>query len=220
MATKSTIAIIGSSGRMGSAIAKSLAKRGHKLLLFGRSSTVTDGFAEELASSYPESEIEGIDCQVNACWEADIIILAVPYSAEAEVAAQIKPYVTQKIVISISNPMTENMDGMLTPPHSSSAEELQELLRDAHVVKAFNTNFAKNFDEPIINGQPVDSYIAGDNESAVQIVSNLVADIGFRAITVGKLATSHTLEHMQLLLIQLNIEKGYEWQAGWKVLHH
>ena len=36
MATKKTIAIIGASGNMGSAIAKSLAKSPYRLLLFGK----------------------------------------------------------------------------------------------------------------------------------------------------------------------------------------
>ncbi|MEO5781727.1 MAG: hypothetical protein ABIQ07_00560 [Ginsengibacter sp.] len=36
MATKKTIAIIGASGNMGSAIAKSLAKSQYRLLLFGK----------------------------------------------------------------------------------------------------------------------------------------------------------------------------------------
>lgn len=219
MATKPTIAIIGSTGRMGTAIAKSLAKGNHRLLLFGRSAEEAARLGADIATAYPQSETEGIDCQVDACWEADIVILTVPHAAEAAVAERIKPYVTKKIVISIANPMNETMDGMAIPPDTSAAEELQRLLPDAHVVKAFNTTFAADFAEPVIAGQQVDAFVAGDNEQAVKTVSELVASAGFRPVIAGKLAVSRTLEHMQLLLIRLNIENGYNWHAGWKILH-
>ncbi len=219
MATKPTIAIIGSTGTMGSAIAKSLAKRGHRLLLFSRSEEHADTLSKDMLALHPASDVEGMSCPVDASWEADIIILAIPYAAEAEVAERIRPYVTQKVVISISNPMNETMDGMVTTPASSAAAELQHLLPDAHVVKAFNTTFAADFAQPIIDGKQVDAFIAGDNAQAVQMVSQLVSDVGFRPVIAGKLHVSHTLEHMQLLLIQLNIEKGYNWHAGWKILH-
>lgn len=219
MATKSTIAIIGSTGRMGSAIAKSLAKTDYRLLLFGRSAEQADTLSHDIASLHPTSEVEAIDCQADACWEADIIVLAVPYEAEAEVAERIRPYVTQKIVISLSNPLNKEMTGLVTPTDTSAAEELQNLLPDAHVVKAFNTTFVADITQPTIGGQQVDTFVAGDHTQAVNTVSDLVAAIGLRAIKAGNLSTSRTLEHMQLLLIQLNIENKYNWQAGWKILH-
>lgn len=56
MATKPTIAIIGSTGTMGSAIAKSLAKRGHRLLLFSRSEEHADTLSKDMLALHPASD--------------------------------------------------------------------------------------------------------------------------------------------------------------------
>ena len=220
MKTKSTIAIIGSTGTMGSAIAKSLAQGRNRLLLFGRDEEKLDALHRDIRAQHGEADVAAIGCPKDASWEADIVILAVPYAAEAAIAEKIKPYVTQKIVVSIANPMNETFDGMVTPADSSAAQELQRLLPDAHVVKAFNTTYAANFAEPVIAGKPADAFVAGDDEQAVHMVTELVQDTGLNPVVAGGLAVSHTLEHMQLLLIQLTVKNKYNWHAGWKILHN
>jgi len=220
MKTKSTIAVIGSTGNMGSAIAKSLARGRNRLLLFGRDEAKINTLQNDIRALNSDAEVEAMGCPKDASWEADIVILAVPYAAEAAVAEEIKPYVTQKIVISIANPMNETFDGMVTPADSSAAQELQRLLPDAQVIKAFNTTYAANFAEPVIAGKPVDAFVAGDDEQAVQTVTELVESMGLHPVVAGGLAVSHTLEHMQLLLIQLTVRNSYNWHAGWKILYH
>src|SRR5690606_15485174 len=158
MKTKSTIAIIGSTGNMGSAIAKSLAKGHNRLLLFGRDEAKLTTLQNDIRTLNNDADAEVIGCPRDASWEADIVILAVAYTAEAAVAEEIKPYVTQKIVISIANPMNGTFDGMVTPADSSAAQELQRLLPDAQVVKALNTTYAANFAEPVITGKPADAF--------------------------------------------------------------
>lgn len=218
MKAKTTIAIIGSTGNMGSAIAKSLAKGNHRLLLFSRGIEKLDALKAEIRQINADAMVEPVACPADASWEADIVILAVPYAAEAEIAEKIRPYVTQKIVISMANPMNETFDGMVTPADSSAAQELQRLLPDAHVVKAFNTTYAADFVEPIIDGKQVDAFVAGDDERAVETVVDLVKTAGFNPVFAGGLSVSHTLEHMQLLLIQLTVKNKYNWHAGWKIL--
>ncbi|HWL00087.1 MAG TPA: NAD(P)-binding domain-containing protein [Parapedobacter sp.] len=220
MKTKSTVAIIGSTGNMGAAIAKSLVKGRDRLLLFGRDEAKLNALHKDIHALNSEADVAAIGCSKDASWEADIVILAVPYAAEAAVAEEIKPYVTQKIVISISNPMNETFDGMVTPADSSAAQELQKLLPDAQVVKAFNTTYAANFTEPVIAGKPADAFVAGDNKQAVQTVVELMESMGLHPMMAGGLAVSHTLEHMQLLLIQLTVKNNYNWHAGWKILHN
>lgn len=216
---KQTIAIIGASGNMGSAIARSLAKGKYKLLLCSNDNEKAEAQVKEIKGLHPDADVEGIDCSVIAGWEADIIILAVPYSAEKEIASKIKEVANQKIVISIANPMNDNFDGLVTAPDTSAAEELQKLLPNSKVVKAFNTTFAADFSTPVIDGKQVDAFVAGDDDEAVETVTELVKTAGFRPLVAGKLATSGTLERMQLLLIQLGMRNNYNWLAGWKILH-
>jgi predicted dinucleotide-binding enzyme len=159
-------------------------------------------------------------CTKEASWEADIIIPAVPYGAQEEVAERIKEVANQKIVVSIANPLNETYTGLTTNGDTSAAEELQKLLPHSKVIKAFNTTFAANFSTPLINGQRADAFIAGNNEEALQTVSELVSTAGFNPIISGNLSHSRSLESMQMHLIQLSIKYNYNWLAGWKVLHN
>ncbi|CAM3748270.1 NAD(P)-binding domain-containing protein [Pontibacter korlensis] len=214
-----TIAIIGASGNMGSAISKSLAKGNYRLLLCANELDKVQAVVDEIKVNNPAAEVEAIDCTREASWEADIIIAAVPYAAEQEVAEKIREVANQKIVISIANPLNDTYDGLVTAPDSSAAEELQKLLPNSKVVKAFNTTFAADFSTPVIDGKQADAFVAGEDEAAVQTVAELVSTAGFNPIVAGGLAVSGTLERMQLLLIQLNMKYGYNWLAGWKILH-
>ena len=220
MQTKQTIAIIGAAGNMGSALAKSLAKGNYRLLLFTEGNKDTGGLVREIKAINPGADVESIDCSYNASWEADIIISAVPYGAETELADKIREVANQKIVISIANPLNETYDGLVTGPGSSAAEELQKLLPHSKVVKAFNTTFAGDFATPVIDGKQVDAFIAGNDAEALEVTSELVQTAGFNPIIAGDLPVSRTLENMQLLLIQLGMKYNYNWLAGWKVLHN
>lgn len=220
MSTKQTIAIIGASGNMGSAISKSLSKGNNRLLLFANEKEKADALVQDIKSSSSAAEVETLECPADASWEADVIILAVPYQAEQEIATRIKEVANQKIVISIANPLNETYNGLVTAPDTSAAEELQKLLPNSKVVKAFNTTFAADFSTPVIDGKQVDAFIAGNDEEALQTVSELVSTAGFNPIVAGGLSVSRTLENMQLLLIQLGMKYNYNWLAGWKILHN
>lgn len=217
MQQKQTIVIIGATGSMGSAIAKSLAKGSNRLLLFSNHPEQSKALAEQISTA--DSVAEAIDCSYNASWEADIIILAVPYGAEKELAEKIRQVSSQKIIISISNPVNEDFSGLVTDPSTSAAEELQKLLPHSKVVKAFNTTFAADFSTPVINGLQADAFVAGNDNEAVKTVVELVKTAGFNPVVAGDLTVSGTLERMQLLLMQLTMKNNYNWLAGWKILH-
>lgn len=220
MKTKQTIAVIGATGNMGAAISKSLSKGNNRLLLFANNKEKVETLVNEIRSANNDAEVEAQDCPTNASWEADIIILALPYPAQQEVAAKIKEVANQKIVISIANPLNEAYNGLVTAPDTSAAEELQKLLPNSKVIKAFNTVFAADFATPVIDGKQADAFIAGDDDTALTTVSELVTTAGFNPIVAGELHVSRTLENMALLLIQLTMKYNYNWLAGWKVLHH
>jgi 8-hydroxy-5-deazaflavin:NADPH oxidoreductase len=220
MATKQNIAVIGATGNMGSAISRSLAKGNYRLLLKANNEDKLNQLVNEIKTGNPTADVEAMVCPKDASWEADIIIAAVPYAAEKEVADKIREVATQKIVVSISNPLNETYDGLVTSPGTSAAEELQKLLPHSKVIKAFNTTFAADFSNPVIDGKQVDAFIAGDDEEALETVSKMVSTAGFNPVNAGKLSVSGTLESMQLLLIQLGMKNNYNWLAGFKILHN
>src|SRR5689334_18533188 len=138
MATKKTIAIVGATGSMGSAIAKSLSRNdNYRLLLMSREQQRLDDLKLQLEKS--GAEVFAIGCAREASWEADIIIVATPYETEKEIAERIREVAAGKIVISITNPLNSSFSDLVTPTDTSSAEELQKLLPNSKVVKAFNT---------------------------------------------------------------------------------
>src|SRR5690349_9077375 len=82
MQTKQTIAIIGATGNIGSAVSKSLARDNYKLLLCAKDFDKLQVLINDIKEGSPAADLEGIDCPMVAGWEADIIILAVPRQDE------------------------------------------------------------------------------------------------------------------------------------------
>ena len=193
MATKKTIAIIGASWDMGSAFAKALANSNYRLLLMSRDKNKVGKLSAYLKGKNPTAEIEVIECEKEACWEADIILLAVPYRVEKEVAEKIREVTTQKVVIDVSNPLNESYDHLITAPGTSAAEELQKALPNSKVVKAFNTIFATDFTQAIKGGKQIKTFIAGDDQEAVQTVSEMATAMGFKPVLCGSLSASRNI---------------------------
>ena len=215
MATIKTIAIVGATGSMGSAIAKSLSKKGrYRLLLMSKNQDKLVDLKLQLDKTKTSSEIFAVSCAREASWEADIIIVATPYGAEKEVAEKIREVATGKVVISISNPLNSSYN--VTSRDTSAAEELQKLLPYSKVVKTFNTTFAADFVMPVIDGKTAEAFIAGNNSDAVETVSEIIKTAGFNPVVVGDLTVSRALERMQLLLTQLIMKNSYNLVAGWK----
>jgi len=217
--TKQTIVIIGAGGNMGSAIAKNIAGGNYRLLLFDKNPEKLSALIPKIKKRTPHVDLETMDCANDCSWEADIIIMAVPHEAEKEIADKIRDVATQKIVVSIANPVDENFSTLTTDGDVSAAEKLQRWLPHSKIVKAFSTTFAADFEQPVINGQKLDAFIAGDDEQALESVSDLVKTAGFNPIAIDDLVFSRTLERMQFLLMQIIVKNDFKWLAGWKVLH-
>ena len=69
---------------MGSAITKSISKGPYRLLLKGNDQTALDTLVDEIKNTNVKAEVEAAVCPTEACWEADVIILAVPFEAEKD----------------------------------------------------------------------------------------------------------------------------------------
>jgi predicted dinucleotide-binding enzyme len=220
MATVKTIAIVGATGNMGSAIAKSLSNGNYRLLLMAEEQVKLDKLKTELIKSGATTEFELNTCAKEASWEADIIVVATPYGTEQEVADKIREVSVGKIVISISNPMDSDYSKVVTSPNTSAAEELQKMLPYSKVVKTFNTTFAGDFISPIIAGQKADTFIAGNSGEAVDTVSGIIKTAGFNPVVAGDLTVSRALENMELRLVQLGIKYKYNWLDRWQMLQN
>ena len=149
----------------------------------------------------------------------DVVILAVPYTAEAEIIQQYYVQLPGKILVNITNPLNATYDGLATPPGSSDAEEIAKLApAGTRVVKAFNTTFARTLITGQVAGQPLDVFIAGDDAAAKATISHLVEAGGLHAIDVGPLSRARQLEGMGFLGITLQGPLGTHFMSAWKLL--
>ena len=149
----------------------------------------------------------------------EVVILAVYYPGALEIARDLGDRLAGKVVVDIANPLNEIFDGLAPAPGTSAAEELAgSAPSGARIVKAFNTSFSGTLVERQVAGQPLDVFLAGDDEGAKETVSQLVRDGGPRAIDVGPLERARQLEGLGLLGITLQQPLGLNFQSAWKLI--
>lgn len=201
------IAIIGT-GNVGSALGTSLTRRGHRVVFAGRDAGKAAKVAAGIGASAAPSPAE-------AAAAADVVVLAVPFTAAESVAAAIAPVTAGKVVIDTTNPLKPDYSGLSTGDGPSGAERLAAVLGSARVVKAFNTLFATNQANPVAQGMTLDALYAADDEEAAATVAGLAGEIGFRPVKVGPLAAARELEALAWLNIRLQLLSGGSWQTAY-----
>ena len=149
----------------------------------------------------------------------DVVVLAVWYGTNIEIAKQLGDKLAGKVVVDIANPLNETFTGLATAPGTSSAEELAKAIAPgAKVVKAFNTTYAGTLVAGEVAGKPLDVFIAGDDEDAKAKVAQLVEDGGLNVIDAGPLQMAQHIEAMQFLHIALQEKMGTNWGSTIKIL--
>lgn len=96
--TKQTIAIIGSSSPVGTALAKGLCRENYRLLLFEQNSDESKILSDEIYSSFKEADVEVLECTHHASWEADIIYIEYQEPELKKISEKIKNVSTQKLI--------------------------------------------------------------------------------------------------------------------------
>ncbi|TPW29192.1 NADPH-dependent F420 reductase [Martelella alba] len=200
------IAIIGT-GNIGSGLARTFAKTRHGVVVADRKG------GQALADTLKG---EGLTVQAasiaEAVAQADAIIFAVPYGAVAAIAAEAD--FEGKIVIDVTNPITEDFSALSVSGESSAAEEIAKLLPAARVVKAFNTVFAGLYGGSFtFGGHTLQTFVASDDEAARDAVISLAKDAGFDARNAGGLKNARYLEPLGFM----NIQFGYMLGQGTEI---
>ncbi len=210
------ITIIGS-GNMGRGIGTRAVAGGHSVTFVDANPEVAEKAAADLKSAAKNGatvSAANLDAELG-----DVVVLAVWYGTNIEIAKQLGTKLAGKVVVDIANPLNSTYDGLATAPDSSSAEDLAKVVAaGAKVVKAFNTTFAGTLLAGAVAGQPLDVFIAGDDADAKSKISQLVTDGGMRAIDAGPLHRARQIEAMQLLHITLQGALGTGWGSAIKIL--
>jgi len=210
------VTIIGA-GNMGRGIGTRAVAGGHSVTFVDANPEVAEKAAADLKAAARKGatvSAANLDAELG-----DVVVLAVWYGTNIEIAKQLGTKLAGKVVVDIANPLNSTYDGLATAPDSSSAEDLAKAVAaGTHVVKAFNTTFAGTLIAGEVAGQKLDVFIAGDDADAKSKVSQLVTDGGMRAIDAGPLHRARQIEAMQLLHIVLQGTLGTNWGSTVKIL--
>jgi NADPH-dependent F420 reductase len=210
------VTIIGA-GNMGRGIGTRAAAGGHSVTFVDANPEVAEKTAADVKAAAKNGAVvsaASLDAELG-----DVVVLAVWYGTNIEIAKQLGTKLAGKVVVDIANPLNSTYDGLATAPDSSSAEDLAKAVSaGAKVVKAFNTTFAGTLITGETAGQKLDVFIAGDDADAKSKVLQLVTDGGMRAIDAGPLHRARQIESMQLLHITLQGTLGSNWGSAIKIL--
>jgi 8-hydroxy-5-deazaflavin:NADPH oxidoreductase len=194
----SKIAIIGGTGNLGSALAWQLARAGRDVVIGSRTVEAAVAKATELG--------HGLTGMVNAdaAAAADLVIITVPFSAQASTLEDIKPYVAGKIVLDTTVPLVPpKVMRVQLPPEGSAAVKAAAILGEGvRVVSGFHNVAAHKLAQDV--DVDCDILVFGDEKAARAEVVALADAIGLRGIHGGALANAAAAEAMTSLLIFIN----------------
>jgi predicted dinucleotide-binding enzyme len=127
-----------------------------------------------------------------------------------------------KVVVDTTNPLDFSKG---IPPtlavsgRDSGGEQVQRLLPDARVVKAFNTVGHAHMFRPDFPGGPPDMFICGDDAEAKGDVATILGDFGWGVVDVGGVESSRYLEAMCLVWVLYAFSSDPpSWNHAFKLL--
>jgi predicted dinucleotide-binding enzyme len=184
-----TIGIMGA-GSIGQAIAKRLASAGIP-------ASISNNHGPSSLSSIVESIGGGITAaEPKVAAKADVVFLAVPWSAHKEAVAGLAPW-GNRIVIDAMNAASVGPDGFRPFDLSGrpSSQVVADQLTGARVVKAFNTLPAAVLaSDPHAGGGKRILFVSGDDRPAKEEVAQLIVRLGFVAIDLGNFESGRRLQ--------------------------
>ena len=214
------IAVMGGTGPQGKGLGYRFAKHGHAVVLGSRAEEkavpVAAEVTERLAGVAGAGQVTGA-ANADACADADVVLLAVPYDGHDELVATLP--LAGKIVISCVNPLAFDKRGahgrVIDGGEGSAAESAQRLAPEATVVGAFHNVSAVGLwsDDDYLDE---DVLVVGDVVEAKEVAMELAASVTGRVgIDAGKLRLARQLEPFTAILISIN--RKYKVHSGVRI---
>lgn len=204
---KTTIAVLGGTGKEGSGLALRWARHGHRVIIGSREAERAVSRAEELNAQHGV-ELVGM-ANTDAAAAADLVVLSVPYSAHQATLESVRAQLDGKILVDLTVPLKPpKVRRVHLPAGESAALEAQALLGDSvQVVAAFQNVSAEELADPA-HTIDCDVLICGDNAAAREAVAALAEAAGMRGIHAGPLANAVAVESLTPVLLFINNKYG------------
>jgi NADPH-dependent F420 reductase len=200
-----TLGFVGGTGPLGRGLALRLALAGHRVLLGSRSPERAVEAVNKIRPMAADAALEGV-ANERACEEGAIIVVTIPYEAQAPTLRALAGRIGSKLVVNCVVPMgfDENGPTLVQVEAGSAAQECRALLPDATVVGAFQNIAARTL---LRAEQPVDAdvLVCGDDEAAIERVVGLAESIpGVTGVVAGPLRLAGGVESLTPVLVSVN----------------
>ncbi len=201
-------------GNVGGALAAHLQRVGHHVTLATRGARSAG--LEALLARHPALRAAPAAEAVAA---AEVVVLATPYPAAAEVLPPLREALAGKILVDCTNPVGPGLTHGLGSARSGT-EAIQALLPATRVVKAFSIYGHENFGEAAGEGRAMKPVMlfCGDDAAAKGVVARLLTELGWEPLDAGGAAQALHLEHMTLLWVRMVRVGGRPARTVWAVL--
>ncbi|MFB3887865.1 MAG: NADPH-dependent F420 reductase [Candidatus Bathyarchaeia archaeon] len=200
-----SLAIIGGTGKEGSAIAMRFAKAGVRTIIGSRDAMKAQNTAAVINGKFGIKNVEGYTNR-EATAKADVVLLAVPYDGMKPILEDIKPAAAGKVIINIASSLdAEKKSRARINPAGSIAMEIQTFFGEGtKVVDAFQNispEQLEKFDEKI----ETDVLVVGADRDTREMVIGLIKKVGIGAFDAGMIQNAVVVETMTAALISINI---------------
>lgn len=205
MSERMVIGVLGGTGNEGSGLAMRWAVRGHDVIIGSRSVDKAHASAQSLNELLAgRGSVRGGSLR-DAAQAAAVVVLAVPYSAQASTAEAVRDLLAGKILIDVTVPLQPpKVERVQLPAGGSAVLALQGALgAEVKVVSAFQNVSAAHLKD-LAHEVDCDVLVCGDELAAREIVIGLARDAGLRAWHGGVLANSAAAEALTSVLIAIN----------------
>jgi predicted dinucleotide-binding enzyme len=142
----------------------------------------------------------------DAIGDADVVVLAVPSAAVAEVVAANRAALAGKVVVDAVNRMGE--------PEVNSRAAIAAAAPDARYVRAFNTLGWENFADP----PPGAALFFAADPSARQVAEELISAVGLEPVFVGDAEASSIVDALLPLWFSLVRHNGGNRRVALRVV--
>jgi 8-hydroxy-5-deazaflavin:NADPH oxidoreductase len=213
-----TISILGGTGPLGRGLALRWVAAGYDVVVGSRSADRADETAAELSERLGSGKTMRGAENADAVQRADILVVAVPYQGQRPLLESVGGDIGDRLVVNVVNPVAFDDLGPARAevPGGSASEECQEMLPEASVVSAFKSIPARKLAE-IGTSLDCDTFICGDDETALERTSELVESIdGLRPVVCRPLRLSREIEGLTPLLIAVN--RRYKAHSALRVI--
>ena len=200
------IAIIGGTGKEGTALAARFAKAGIRVLIGSRDAAKAQNAANELNRRIGKTNVEGYSNR-EAAEKADVVLLSVPYNGMQPILEDIRDAMQNKIAINIASSLDpERKSRAKIPVAGSITAEVQQFFGEGVKVVAAFQNVSPERLEAVDEKIDTDVLVCGGDKESRGVVIDLIRRIGIDAFDAGVLANAVAVEALTAALIAVNIK--------------